>query len=118
MKSRIAVALAVLALADTAGAQSFIPNNQIDDFGVGSPVRSAGNATATLAPGRSSPIPANQIDDFGPLSTGSPSTTVVRTAHCSPIPGNQIDDFTVTPLAQEEAATFAVQSTVQAANHR
>ncbi len=66
--SHVVCALALALAAGSVQAQSFIPGNQIDDFGP------AHYRDATPAPNkdpvvvsRASPIPGNQIDDFGPL---------------------------------------------------
>ncbi len=71
MRAVRTVAAAIVAtLAVAAHAQSFIPGNQVDDFGpVASPA--AGTQATEVARAHASPIPGNQIDDFGPVETGT-----------------------------------------------
>ncbi len=66
--SHVVCALALALAAGSVQAQSFIPGNQVDDFG---PVHYSDAAPAPkkdpVIASRASPMPANQIDDFGPL---------------------------------------------------
>lgn len=89
--SRISLALAILSLAATARAQSFIPGNQVDDF---TDVRQTTSLTQTVrATGHASPIPMNYVDDFGAVDGALEAPTVTRTAHASIIPSNYVDEF-------------------------
>lgn len=89
--SRISIALAILSLAATARAQSFIPGNQVDDF---TDVRQTASLTQTVrAPGHASPIPLNYVDDFGAVDGADGAPTITRTARASIIPSNYVDEF-------------------------
>lgn len=100
--SRIAFAFAVVGLAGAAHAQSFIPGNQIDDFGSFT-YRSAEPSQPEKVAGHASIIPGNQIDDFGavaPSRMAEPDQLAEAQEakpawHASIIPGNQVDDFSV-----------------------
>ncbi len=70
--SRIAVAFASLLVASTAGAQSFIPGNQVDDFGPSHYATPSRPSDAPKAAVRVAMIPSNYVDDFGPLVSDRP----------------------------------------------
>ncbi len=123
----IAAAIAVLSLARAAHAQSFIPGNNIDDFGSLIPSSHQDeSAPAEKAPGHVSFIPGNNIDDFGPLiaSTQQDQSAPAEKApgHASLIPGNNIDDFTVPgdTVVLISSAEVLSQASVQAphSDHR
>lgn len=64
---RITGALALLLAAGSAHAQSFIPGNQVDDFGPFTYSTPVTTRQEPLLAARSSPISMNYVDDFGPL---------------------------------------------------
>ncbi len=66
--TRIAAALALLLTVGTARAQSFIPGNNVDDFGPSTYHGSTTTRAEPLIASHASPIPANGVDDFGPLT--------------------------------------------------
>jgi hypothetical protein len=65
--SRIVLAVAVFGIARAAPAESPIPGNQIDDFGVSEMTGASTTREGSTFRSGGSPIVANYVDDFGSL---------------------------------------------------
>lgn len=82
---------ALLSITGAARANSPVPANYIDDFGLLTPSATSPTAEARIAPPS---IPSNYVDDFGLLTPSSSPTMKARIASPS-IPSNYVDDFGV-----------------------
>ena len=102
--TRLVCALAIVLVAGGARAQSFIPGNQIDDFGPFHYSEPKPHPDRPAITWHASPIPGNQIDDFGPLLPTSGSIAEEELGAAGAEPGMEAK---AAERAQEKAALKA-----------